>query len=209
MTNITSQSASACQSDSTIVGVPRGRFRFRLLPIGYLTIAALALAGALGCESDPPAQEPPKSTASTPPAAASSPAPTATPSTARPTPKEAKVAAITTMQAFVEAASASKLVLTDYKIHSEESDPNKLLGRPGQYLAKMNWKIDGGDATIEVFADAEGAKTRAAYIENIGKGAPMFLEYVFTHPTRFAVLRLPKALAPTKAKEWEAMLLAI
>lgn len=109
--------------------------------------------------------------------------------------------------AFMKAAVADKarFPLKDAKTYTAEDDPNKLLGRPGQYLTKVGWKLDGGDATIEVFRNAEDAKTRADYVGQIAKSAPMFLQYIYVNPKRSAVLRLPKELTPAKAKDWQAM----
>lgn len=93
--------------------------------------------------------------------------------------------------------------------YNEKTDPNELLGRPGQYIGKMNWPMAGDEATIEAFANAEDAKRRATYLETIGKSAPMFLTYIVVHPTKHLVLRLPKALQPAHAKKWEALLLSL
>lgn len=93
--------------------------------------------------------------------------------------------------------------------YDEKTDPNKLLGRPGQYIGKWNWKLAGDEGTIEVFANAEDAKRRADRSRSIGEASPLLLKYVFLHPTRHLVLRLPKALTPAEAKKWEAVLLAL
>lgn len=167
--------------------------------------AALVLLLTIGCDRTEPTPEPAAATAATTSEVTATAAPAASPEPA----PDPKVAALETMKAFVAAASEKGIALKDSKIHDEESDPNKLLGRPGQYLAKVNWTIDGNDATIEVFASAEDAKARADYVEKIGKSSPLFLEYIYVHPKRHAVLRVPKQLTPTKAKEWEAMLLTL
>jgi len=125
--------------------------------------------------------------------------------------KEALVASLETLQAFVGACSKRKIKLTDSTIITEKqgNDPNKLVGRPGQYLAKLNWKINGNDATIEVFANGKDAKRRADYVEGIAKASPMFLQYIYVHPLKHAVLRVPKELSPSDAEKWEALLLSI
>ncbi|MEQ9321871.1 MAG: hypothetical protein RIF41_22070 [Polyangiaceae bacterium] len=167
---------------------------------GMVLVAIMAMA----CDKEPPGSEP-----STATAAATA---TATPTTkAGPSKKEAKVASLETMQAFVKAASAKNIKLEQPEVITEEkgNDPNKLIGRPNQYLAKTNWKIDGNDATLEVFATAEDATNRAEYVRGLGKKAPMFLQYVYVHPQRHAVLRVLKELAPTEAEKWEALLLSI
>lgn len=106
---------------------------------------------------------------------------------------------------------ASGLPVSDVVVHTAESDPNKLLGRPNQYTIKVNWtdtRVTQGDsdATIEVFADEAGMKQRAAYVEAIGKNAPMFVQYIYTSAKHTAVLRVPRALTPDQAKEYEEWL---
>lgn len=101
-----------------------------------------------------------------------------------------------------------ELGAVDVKALDENTDPNKLLGRPGQYLAKLVWRIEGlgdsqDDATIEFYPELAGAQARAEYIRKIGEASPMFLQYVYVNEKRAAVLRVPKALTPTQAKAWE------
>jgi hypothetical protein len=111
----------------------------------------------------------------------------------------------------MKAAQADKqrFPLKDVVSYTAETDPNKLLGRPGQYLAKISWKLEGDDATIEVFRNAEDAKKRADYVELIGKSTPMLLQWVYVNLRRNAVLRLPKDVTPAVAKEWRTMLEAL
>jgi hypothetical protein len=120
--------------------------------------------------------------------------------------KQAKLAALNTLIGFTEAARKANLELTEQVNIKEDTDPNNLLGRPGQYVAKTNWKINGKDATLEVFANVEDAKARKQYVDGIGKASPLFLQYSFLNESRAALLRVPKQLTPAKAQEWDAML---
>ncbi len=124
---------------------------------------------------------------------------------------EAEKVALDTEIAFMKAAVADKprYPVKDAVTYTADTDPNKLLGRPGQYLVKMSWKLAGEDATIEVFRSGEDAQKRADYVEQIGKGTPMFLQYVYVNPKRSAVLRLPKELTAARAKDWQAMFAAL
>lgn len=85
---------------------------------------------------------------------------------------------------FMKAAVADKarFPLKDAKTYTAEDDPNNLLGRPGQYLTKVGWKLDGGDATIEVFRNADDAQKRADYVGQIAKSSPMFLQFIYVNP---------------------------
>lgn len=94
-----------------------------------------------------------------------------------------------------------------------ESDPNHLLGRPGQYTSKVTFTdsrikasdVEGESAdsvarggAIEVFATEADAKTRAGYIQGIVKGMPALMEYDYAKGP--VVVRVSKLLTPDQAK---------
>jgi hypothetical protein len=98
-------------------------------------------------------------------------------------------------------------------IYTQENDPNKLLGRPGQYIAKASWadkrveQPESGDlqgGTIEAFESQESLERRKGYIEKIGEAAPIFAQHLFSHKN--VLLRLERALTPTQAAEYEKAL---
>jgi hypothetical protein len=117
-----------------------------------------------------------------------------------------------TEDAIVDALSASDLPITNLEVFDAETDPNSLLGRPGQYTIKVSWKdgrlTDSIDpvGTIEVFPDVESMQGRADYIEQIGQEASMLLQWVFTDERTGAVLRVSSDLTPDQAAEYEAWL---
>lgn len=82
---------------------------------------------------------------------------------------------------IVDALSASDLPITDLEVFDAETDPNSLLGRPGQYTVKISWEdgrlTDSIDpsGTLELFPDAESMQMRADYIEEVGQEVPMLL----------------------------------
>lgn len=93
-----------------------------------------------------------------------------------------------------------------------ETDGNKLLGRPNQYVSKTDF-VDGraadgdlGENTnqVEVFATEEDAKARFDYVDRVSKSAPMFNQYLYLRGK--VVLRLSNALTPEIAKAYEAAL---
>lgn len=73
---------------------------------------------------------------------------------------------------------------TAVKVWTPETDPNQLMGRPGQYVSSATLVdsrtactdaqpgVDCG-ATVEVFASEAEAAQRAAYIDSILKGSTM------------------------------------
>ncbi len=62
--------------------------------------------------------------------------------------------------------------------------------------------MQGG--TIEIFDDIETLEKRKKYIEEIGKSAPMFTQYQYSHKN--VLIRLDKELTPPQAAEYEKIL---
>ena len=116
-------------------------------------MVSVAVLIAVGC-GDPPPSTAPADVQGTVNAAVQAttraiPAPTATLAPA-PTPPPLDSAAIQ------QALTAAGIAVADVRAFTAENDPNQLLGRPGQYVAKVSWKdtrAQDVDATIEVFAD--------------------------------------------------------
>lgn len=116
-----------------------------------------------------------------------------------------------TVEQIIEAFKEAELAISGIKIYTEETDPNNLLGRPGQYIGKANWadsrieqygeKPIGG--TIEIFDSKKALKTRKEYIEPI-IAQPLFAQYMFVHKN--AILRLENELTPTQAEEYNNIL---
>jgi hypothetical protein len=111
----------------------------------------------------------------------------------------------------------SKLKASDLPIgkvdnYTASSDPNKLLGRPDQYVGKANFRdrrlkddtLPGIDTTeggsVEVFADEDTAKTREEYVKAIGE-TPAFAEYGYREGR--VLLRLGNELTPNQAAKYE------
>ena len=106
---------------------------------------------------------------------------------------------------------ASALPVQDVRVFTAESDPNSLLGRPNQYTAKVSWRDTrgGDDATLEVFANAADLEARRAYTDAISKAGSAFAQYIYPNTSRLALLRLPHALTPDQAAEYERWLAAL
>lgn len=106
---------------------------------------------------------------------------------------------------------AANLPVVDEVKFTEETDGNNLLGRPGQYIGKINFsdKRTKGKAakqgnSIEIFATAEDLERRKTYTETISKSGGMFLQYIYSHKN--VLLRLDHQLLPKEAAEYEAVL---
>jgi len=112
-------------------------------------------------------------------------------------------------EAFIAYLKENGFPIGNVVVYTEETDPNKFLGRPNQYISKLNFSdttlspnadnLNGG--SIEVFLNPEDAEARKTYIDTIGKQMPVLSEYSFIRGT--ALLRLSRDLTPTKAQEYE------
>ena len=176
-----------------------------------LTLAALLAIGATACSSTPAAPPTATATPSALPPAASPSQPLATTSPAPAATLDA-AAVVAKLQAAVPSIAAGVTI-------TAESDPNKLLGRPGQYTSKVTFTdsrikaadVDGEDkdsvargGAVEVFATAEDAAARVTYIQGIVKTMPAFLEYDYAQGP--VVLRASKQLTPAQVDSIKATL---
>jgi hypothetical protein len=119
--------------------------------------------------------------------------------------------------ATVERLKGEGVPIRKVEPYTEENDPNKLLGRPGQYIGKANFRdrraeddgargldvSEGG--SVEVFESEDDAGKRTAYVEAIGQsGAGPFAEYDYRRGR--VLLRVAGNLTPKQAREYEAAL---
>lgn len=173
------------------------RARARIHAITALTAAALLALTACGSSSDSS-----NSKAATTQTAASA------PTTDIPAPLTAETA----LKKITTNVSTAKLGT----VFTETNDPNKLLGRPGQYLSKVSFtdsRIAADDVSgldeadtgrgggIEVFETAEQAKKRATYIERVTEGMPMLAEYHYVNGP--VLVRVSHYLTPSQAADYE------
>lgn len=137
--------------------------------------------------------------------------PTPTPD-ATPTPQSYDITATEVLTVLIDAG----LPIGEHLVYTAESDPNELLGRPGQYTSKANFRdtrlvvqnsaevdIDDGGA-VEVFESAQAAQAWAEYIKTIGESLPMLVNYVLVEEN--VVVRLSKRLLPEQAEEYRQVL---
>lgn len=161
----------------------RATMRLRLVTIS----AVLLLCGCAGTDTS--------TTPSAPPAASQAPA-------SSPAVRDAK--------ATLDAIRAAGLRLTSITAQDEDSDPNNLIGRPGQYTSRASADLPGADPSAkagsvdrgvvaEGFPNADGAQARADHIQNLLKQSPVLgAEY---HYLAGAVLvRVSGKVKPSQAK---------
>lgn len=164
-------------------------------------IAAAALALLAGCASaDELTPESPAASEAPAPTAAD-PEPAREAETPEPEPEPPVEADAATLAAALVEAVDSASGFTEY---TEDSDPNDLIGRPGQYISAASISDDGADgdsgvdagAVIEVFASEADAQARSEYILAILKDSPM-LGVEWHHLDGVALLRVSGALKPS------------
>lgn len=90
-------------------------------------------------------------------------------------------------------------------VYTEDNDVNKLLGRPNQYISKVNFadttleQIDAEDpdgGSIETFRNPADLTARKDYIEAAEKEMPALVEYMVVNGNY--LLRLNHGLTPTQ-----------
>lgn len=107
------------------------------------------------------------------------------------------------------------LPITNEINYTEETDPNKLLGRPNQYTSKVNfadsriteqYDIENNPVggSIEVFTNSSDAIKRKEYVESIAQSVSFAAQYIYQYDN--VVLRLAHELTPTQAEEYNTAL---
>jgi len=115
-------------------------------------------------------------------------------------------------EAVLSALQKAGIPIAKSEIYTAETDTNKQLGRPNQYIAKANWadsrlQQPAGDmagGTVEIFKSEADLKARKDYVDNIGKAMPMMAQYQYSKG--LVLIRLEKALTPEQAAEYEKVL---
>ena len=133
---------------------------------------------------------------------------------------ERKVA-VTEPTELIQAFKDSGLPIGDVVIHSAESDPNNLLGRPDGYTASAHFEdtsveqdqpFEEGETVlpkggvIEVWGTQEKAEARKTYIEEVNNtfNMPGLKQYMYIH--KDVLLRLEYDIIPDQAKKYEDVL---
>lgn len=125
-----------------------------------------------------------------------------------------------TAQQVVDGFQAAGFPVAGVVAYDERSDPNRLLGRPGQYIEKVSWwdtrlrapsepeapgVLDGG--SIERFANLNDLRERQRYLEAVASGG-LFGEYRFVNEPELMILRITFGLVPSDANDYGAAFMA-
>ena len=138
------------------------------------------------------------------------PYPSVTPMPPSATPTSTKLPTIrASLEDVLTAFREAGLPITDTVVLNAETDPNKLLGRPYQYIAKVDWRdvrvtkgepgIETG-GTMELFANPDDLEQRRTYIDALSHTG-LFAQYIYAHGT--VLLRISGQLTPDQAKQYQ------
>ncbi len=121
---------------------------------------------------------------------------------------ESPLSAIDYAHAFV----AEGLPVDNIIEYDEETDVNDLLGRPGQYISKVNFadmrceQFDVEDpvgGTVEVFATSTDMQSRKNYLEALqGEVSILVNAYFYVSADGLGLLRVSFDLTPSEAQEY-------
>ena len=110
----------------------------------------------------------------------------------------------------------AKLPIDNVIVYNEKNDVNKLMGRPKQYVSKVNFadkqlkQFDAANpegGTIETFNNADDLNARKTYLESIMKASPVFTEYIVVNGNY--LLRLSKDLTNEQVNKYKQAFMAI
>lgn len=186
----------------------------------------LILAGCGGAEV-PPTQTPVVMTPTSVAPSATVPTPTLIPTELPPTATTGPTGQVVAPEKIIEDFKAAGLPIGETVIFTAENDPNKLLGRPGGYIAKATWHdtrltrqptfppdpgtptpsipdidISREGAGLEIFADETSAERREDYLEALYTGGGIFgTEYIYRRG--IIILRVGGDLTPTQAEDYK------
>jgi len=130
-----------------------------------------------------------------------------------PAQKQQEQVKLKTAEEISTALKAKGLPIGTVIVYTAETDTNKLLGRPNQYVSKVKFtdtslkqsdanSLEDGAGSVEFFTNAGDVKARKDYIDNIGKKmGPLFIEYSYINGD--ALLRINKVFTPDQAAQYE------
>lgn len=121
-----------------------------------------------------------------------------------------------TVEEYIETFKSAGLPVDNVIIYTEETDVNKLLGRPNQYTSKVSFadtRLEQYDAespnggTIEIFETVEDAIVRKDYLEAVNYRVQAASgQYMYLNGK--ALLRLEYDLTPKQAAEYAKLFMS-
>jgi hypothetical protein len=124
-----------------------------------------------------------------------------------------------TATAVLGKLAAAGLPVSNGTTQDENTDPNKLLGRPNGYTSRASFDVPGGDSSaeagsidrggvIEVFGDAAGVQRRADYIAGLLQQSPALgTEYHYANGP--VLVRISGKVKPSVANQFGPVVAAL
>lgn len=121
-----------------------------------------------------------------------------------------------TAEDVVKFFTDAKLPVGTAIVYTEETDPNKFLGRPNQYIFKANFadtRIEQLDETnpkggsIEIFTNKKDMEARKKYLEKTFESMPALTEYLLVNKTY--LLRLNKELTTEQVEQYRETFMSL
>ncbi len=182
-----------------------------LFPVFIFVVVSALLMSACGGSSQS-SSSPTATTGKISPTATSTPSPTPTPHSGH---------AGQTADQLLQGLKAHGLPIGASFTYNAANDLNHQLGRPGQYIGKVNFKdtrissseqgaaiLVANGGSIEVFDNPTDAKKRFTYLQALSKsGVPQFVEYEYLDGV--VVLRVSNLLTPDQATQYLTALKAL
>lgn len=115
-------------------------------------------------------------------------------------------------EGLIQAFKDAGLSVIDEVIYTSSTDPNKLLGRPGEYIAKINFNDsnfsetgDTPELTIEQFSNKEDMEKRRDYIQTITDSSSLNAFKYYIYDNNVFLFRIPYDVTPEKAAEYASV----
>lgn len=102
----------------------------------------------------------------------------------------------------------------DKIVYDEETDTNHLLGRPGQYVSKVNFNDvhyvkENPPCTVEVFTSEAEALARKEYVEKTISQYKLLTENQYMFLKGYTLVRIPYKVVPEHANKYDMVLDAL
>lgn len=106
---------------------------------------------------------------------------------------------------------ASGLPVEDVRVLTSETDPDRLLGRPNQYVVKVTWNDARGGpvSSLEVLPTLANFQARRNRLRSTNTRNGTNIYHVFDRSDRRALLRVPATLTAEATRQYEDWLTSL
>jgi len=113
-----------------------------------------------------------------------------------------------TIDSIISGFTAAGLTVENIEVYTAETDPNQLLGRPNQYIAKTNFTCgENVSGTIEQFSNTSDLNSRKEYVTQVTSSMSMLSQYIYA--SDLFLLRIDHQLTPEDAAKYNETFLEL